>query len=51
MSLKTKILLCLVLIGIIDELIPLPIMAMMLIYVLYQKPDRFKRWVDEIYRD
>jgi hypothetical protein len=49
MSLKTKILLGLVVIGILDELIPLPIVALMLIYVLFQRPPWFKRWVDEIY--
>lgn len=50
MSLKTKLLVGLVVIGILDELIPLPIVALILIYVLFQKPDWFKQWVDEIYR-
>ena len=50
MSLKTQILIYLLLIGLIDIVIPIPIMALVLIYVLFQKPVWFQQWVDEIYR-
>jgi hypothetical protein len=49
MSIKTKILIYLVLLGIFDVIIPIPITALVLIHVLFQKPRWFKEWVDEIY--
>jgi hypothetical protein len=36
--------------AILDTVIPIPITAMILIMVLFQKPKWFKGWVDEIYR-
>lgn len=50
MSLKTQILIYLVLIAILDTVIPVPITAIVLIYVLFQKPVWFRQWVDGIYR-
>lgn len=49
MSLKTQILIYLVVLGVFDAIIPIPITAMALIYVLFQKPGWFRHWVDEIY--
>jgi hypothetical protein len=49
-SLKTQILINLVVLAIIDTVIPIPISAMVLITVLFQKPKWFKDWVDQIYR-
>jgi hypothetical protein len=51
MTLKTQILIGLVAIGFIDTIIPLPITALVLVYVLFQKPAWFRRGVDDIYRD
>jgi uncharacterized membrane protein len=50
MTLKTQILIYLILIGAIDVVIPIPITALILIYVLFQKPVWFKQWVDEIFQ-
>ncbi len=49
-SLKTQILINLIVLAIVDTLIPIPITAMVLIMVLFQKPKWFKDWVDRIYR-
>jgi hypothetical protein len=50
MSTKTQILISLSLLAILDAVIPIPITAMMLIMVLFQKPRWFKEWVDKVYR-
>lgn len=50
MSLRTQILIYLVLIAILDTVIPVPITAIVLMYVLFQKPVWFRQWVDAIYR-
>ena len=49
-SLKTQILINLIVLAIVDTVIPIPITAMVLITVLFQKPKWFKDWVDKIYR-
>jgi hypothetical protein len=50
MKTTTKILIYLVAMALVDIVIPVPIAAFMLIYVLYQKPSWFKEMVVEIYR-
>ena len=50
MSLKTQILINLIVLAIVDTVIPIPITAMVLIMVLFQKPKWFKDWTDRIYR-
>jgi hypothetical protein len=50
LSLKTQILINLIVLAIIDTVIPIPITAMLLIMVLFQRPKWFKDWVDTIYR-
>ena len=50
MSLKTQILINLIVLAIVDTVIPIPISAMVLIMVLFQKPKWFKDWVDQLYR-
>jgi hypothetical protein len=50
LSTKTQILIYLALLAIIDAVIPIPITAMGLIMVLFQKPRWFKEWVEKIYR-
>jgi hypothetical protein len=49
-STRTQILIYLALLSVIDAVIPIPITAMVLIMVLFQKPAWFKDWVDQIYR-
>ena len=49
MAVKTQIIICLVILGAVDMIIPIPITAIWLIYVVFQKPVWFKKWVDEIY--
>ncbi len=50
LSTRTQILIYLALFAIIDAVIPIPVTAMILIMVLFQKPAWFKDWVEEIYR-
>jgi len=49
-SLKTQILINLIVLAIVDTVVPVPITAMLLIMVLFQRPKWFKDWVDRIYR-
>ena len=52
MKMKTsrKILIYLILFAIIDMVIPVPITAIILIYVLLEKPDWFEKLVGQIYQ-
>jgi len=49
MKQKTKILTCLVVFAFIDTVIPVPLTALLLIYVLSEKPPWFRRLVREVY--
>ena len=50
MSLKTQLLIYIIVLAVFDTVIPIPITALVLIHVLYQKPRWFRDWMDEIYR-
>ena len=50
MNIKTKTLIGIVVIGIIDMVIPIPILGIVLFYVVVQKPPWFPEMVDEIYK-
>ena len=50
MNIRNKIILILILLGLIDILIPIPIIGLILIYVVIQKPPWFKDLVKDIYR-
>jgi len=50
MKTTTRILIYLVAMALVDIIIPVPIAAFMLIYVLYQKPAWFKEMVEDVYR-
>ncbi len=50
MALKTQLLIYIVVLAVFDTIIPIPITALVLIHVLYQKPRWFREWVEEIYR-
>ena len=49
MKTKSKVLLYLIVLALIDTVIPVPITGIILIYVLYEKPAWFKGLVSEIY--
>jgi hypothetical protein len=46
---KSKILIGLILMALVDTIIPIPIAALTLLYVLSQKPPWFKNLVDSVY--
>jgi len=48
-STKGKALLSLVILALIDTVIPVPLTGILLIYVLFEKPDWFRKMVSEIY--
>jgi len=51
MSTKTQLLLAVLLLGLMDGIIPFfPILALILIYVVLQKPPWFLNIVNEIYK-
>jgi hypothetical protein len=50
MSIKTKTLIVLIILGIIDMVIPIPILAVVLLYVVFQRPPWFRDVVSEIYK-
>ncbi len=49
MKTNSKILTYLILFAIIDTVIPVPITAIIMIYVLLEKPDWFEKLVGQIY--
>ncbi len=46
---KSKCLIVLILLGVVDAVIPIPILVIILISVLLQRPPWFKNLVQEIY--
>jgi len=51
MKTVTKLLIALIILGIVDMVVPVPIIGITLIYVVLQKPLWFRVVVDEIYRN
>ena len=49
MSLQNKILIFLIILGIVDMVVPVPILGLTLIYVVAQKPPWFADMVSRIY--
>ena len=49
MNIKTKTLLSLILLGLLDAVIPLPIIGLILIYVILERPPWFREIVRQIY--
>ena len=49
MNVKTKTLLTLILLGLLDAVIPLPIIGLILIYVIFERPPWFSKIVRQIY--
>lgn len=50
MTIKTRLLIYILMLAAFDTVIPIPITALVLIHVLYHKPNWFREWVDSIYR-
>jgi hypothetical protein len=50
MNTQSKTILILILLGVIDVLIPIPVIGLILIYVVIQKPAWFQDLVKDIYR-
>lgn len=50
MNIQTKSIFVLILFGVVDAVIPIPIIGLVLIYVIVQKPPWFLDLVQEIYR-
>ena len=49
-NIQNKTILILILLGLVDILIPIPIIGLILIYVVIQKPSWFMDLIQEIYR-
>jgi hypothetical protein len=49
MTIKTKCIIALILLAMVDTVIPFPIIGAILIYVLFQRPPWFKNVIVDIY--
>ena len=49
MSIKTQVLVALIVLGLVDVVIPIPILASILMYVVLQRPSWFTDMVHDIY--
>jgi hypothetical protein len=49
MKTTTKIIICLICLALVDIILPIPIVGIILIYVVLQKPPWFRDLVDEVY--
>ena len=49
MTLKTKLILGLVLLALLDLVVPFPIIGALLIYVIAARPPFFEDWVKRVY--
>ena len=50
MRINTKILVYLIVLAVLDMIIPIPFTALILIYVILEKPPWFINWVTDIYK-
>jgi hypothetical protein len=50
MSKKTQVLVYVLILAVCDTIIPIPITAIVFIYVIFQKPQWFRDWIEQIYR-
>lgn len=49
MKIKTKVLVYLSVLAVLDLIIPIPFTALLLLYVVFEKPEWFYNTVSEIY--
>ncbi len=50
MNFKTKTIIFLIVLGLVDVVIPVPILGLILIYVVLQRPPWFMEVVNELYK-
>ncbi len=50
MKLKTRLLIGLVVLAVVDMVIPIPFTALLLLYVVLEKPTWFQTWASEVYK-
>ena len=50
MKLKTRLLIALSVIALLDMVIPIPFKALLLLYVVLERPPWFETWTMEIYK-
>ena len=50
MKLKTRLLIYLSIFALFDMIIPIPFSALLLIHVVLEKPEWFKKLVEEVYK-
>ena len=50
MRMNVKILIYLIILAVLDMIIPIPFTALILIYVILEKPPWFMNWVMDIYK-
>ena len=51
MSLKKKTIIGVILLGLVDIIIPIPILGIILIYIIFKRPAWFRDAVREIYNE
>jgi hypothetical protein len=49
MKLRTKIFISLLILAVLDMVIPIPFAAILLLYVVLDKPPWFRRMVEDVY--
>ncbi len=50
MQLRGKLIIALVILAVLDMVVPIPFMALMLLYVVLEKPAWFQKRVSALYR-
>jgi hypothetical protein len=50
MKLKTSLIIGLVILAVLDMVIPIPFTALLLLYVVLEKPPWFQTWASELYK-
>lgn len=51
MKISTKIIIALIVLGIFDMVIPIPLLAIILLYVVVQRPEWFRYLVRDIFKE
>jgi hypothetical protein len=50
MKLKTSLIIGLVILAVLDMVIPIPFTALLLLYIVLEKPPWFQTWASELYK-
>jgi len=51
MGTKTKLIISLIILGLVDVVVPVPILGIILIYIVLQRPVWFREAVRSVYND